>query len=243
MGSNLLDVHDLTVCAAGVRIVDRVQFDVCEGEIVAVIGPNGAGKTSLLEALVGLRRCESGRITVQGRPITGFDAHARAFAFMPDAAVLPPELSVRTLVDLATSRTARPKEACQRLANELGLPALMNKSAGALSRGEGKRLGLFAALVLARPIVVLDEPFSAFDPLQLRAVMAIVRSIADAGTSIVVSIHQLSDAERICSRVLLLNQGRRVAFGSLHDLRAETGAHTLEDVFFHYLEQGPDVAP
>jgi ABC-2 type transport system ATP-binding protein len=102
-----------------------------------------------------------------------------------------------------------------------------------LSRGERQRLALFSTLVLGRPIVVLDEPFSAFDPLQLRDVLGAVRSIAASGAAILASIHQLADAEKVADRVLLLAEGRAVAFGTVAELRAEAGGaeRSLEEVF------------
>jgi ABC-type multidrug transport system ATPase subunit len=116
---------------------------------------------------------------------------------------------------------------------------LLDLGAGVLSRGERQRLALFSALVLGRPIVVLDEPFSAFDPLQLRDVLKAVRSMASSGTTILASIHQLADAEKIADRVLLLAEGRAIAFGSPAELKARAGHAdmTLEEVFVTLLER------
>jgi ABC-2 type transport system ATP-binding protein len=108
-----------------------------------------------------------------------------------------------------------------------------------LSRGERKRLSLFGALVLDRPIVVLDEPFSAFDPLQLGSVFEAIGAIASEGATIIVSIHQLTDAERIGDRFLLMSRGRRVAFGSMAQLRSRIGEEqaSLETVFLRLLAE------
>ena len=98
---------------------------------------------------------------------------------------------------------------------------------------ERQRLLLFCTLVLGRRIVVLDEPFSAFDPLQLDKVQQALRCVTRVGGAILASIHQFTDAEQIADRVLLLARGRALAFGTLADLRAEAGDPqlTLRDVF------------
>jgi ABC-2 type transport system ATP-binding protein len=233
----LLDVEDLTVDVAGHRVVDHVGLDVGEGEIVAVIGPNGAGKTSLLEALVGLRP-SSGTVRVAGVAISTWKARARAFAFAPDDAILPPEVLVRTLTAHAGECRPRAEAVCTELARGLALGPLLARSPGTLSRGEAKRVALYLALSAERPLVVLDEPFGAFDPLQLGDVLEVVRSVARAGAGVLVSVHQLADAERIAGRVLLLAGGRRVAFGSLAALREEAGldaSASLEQVFLRRL--------
>ena len=108
-----------------------------------------------------------------------------------------------------------------------------------LSRGERKRLTLFGALILDRPMVVLDEPFSAFDPLQLGSVFEAIKAVAAEGSTIIVSIHQLTDAERIGGRFLLMSRGRRVAFGSMVELRSRIGDEhaSLETAFLRLLAE------
>src|SRR4029079_15536188 len=97
----------------------------------------------------------------------------------------------------------------------------LDSSCGVLSRGEKQRVALFLVLAVARPVVVLDEPFNAFDPLQLRDVFAAIELVADAGASLIATVHQLGDAEKVADRFLLLAGGQRVARGDLESLRAE----------------------
>ena len=115
----------------------------------------------------------------------------------------------------------------------LGIEALWQRPAGVLSRGERQRVQLFCALAQRKPIAVLDEPFGVFDPLQLRDVLAVVKDVATAGTIVVAAVHQLADAEKIADRILILAGGRRLAWGSLESLRAETNLPraSLEEIF------------
>jgi ABC-2 type transport system ATP-binding protein len=226
-----LAVEDLTLRAGGRTIVDRVSFDAKAGEIVAVIGPNGAGKTTLLEGIVGVRP-SGGGVRVRGRVLASFADRAASFAFAPDDATPPPEALVATLVDHAHAHRPRGPATLDALLRDLRLGPLLSRSAGVVSRGERKRVALYLALAADRPVVVLDEPFGAFDPLQLRGVLDVVRSIADSGAAIVVSVHQLRDAERIADRVLLLSEGRRLGFGTIDAIRARAcSAGSLEDAF------------
>lgn len=236
-GDELLKVESLGVRVGTRWILQDVTFGARAGEITAVIGPNGAGKTTLLEAVVGLRSREAGRVRVVDREIHRFSECARSFAFLPDTGRLPPEATVRTLVEHATALGER-AELAPLLREQLAIEPLLPQTVGTLSRGEQQRVALLCTLVLERPIVVLDEPFAAFDPLQLRGVLATIRGVAKSRTAIIASIHQLGEAEKIADRVLLLSAGRSVAFGDLNSLREQVGnpAASLEETFVALLE-------
>lgn len=225
-------------------LLDAVSFAADPGMVVGVIGPNGAGKTTLLEAMVGLRGASAGVVTFQGEPLKGFRDRARIFSFLPDVSILAPELDARVLVDHALRFRPRSPRTIDELRQALRVAELLDVPSGLLSRGERQRIALFCALAVDRPVVVLDEPFHAFDPLQLRDVFAAVRHVAETGTSVVTAIHQLGDAQKIARRVLLLADGRRVAWGNLDSLRSETSLPdgSLEDVFVALLERRVNAA-
>lgn len=235
----MLEVRDVSVHAGSRRLLGGVGFEASPGEIVAIIGPNGAGKTTLLEAIVGLRRTGSGAVSFGGRPLRSFAERARAFAYLPDTAELAPELDVGTLVAHALRHRPRASALVEHLGDALGIARLRDAPCGVLSRGERQRVALYCALAVERPIVVLDEPFGAFDPLQLRGVLDAVRRVAQAGAAVVTTVHQLGEAQKIADRLLLLAEGRRVAWGGLASLREQTRlpGGSLEDVFIALLER------
>jgi ABC-type multidrug transport system ATPase subunit len=237
----LLDVRAVSVRTRSFRIVDDVSFDLRAGEIVALIGPNGAGKTTLLEAVVGLRLRQAGTIAFRGHPLVHFSDSARTFAFMPDDAIPPGELDVRTVVDAVLRERPRRELIVTDLAEQLRIVPLRDKPLGILSRGERKRVTLFVALALDRPVVVLDEPFGAFDPVQMREVERAVRLVTADGAAVLTSIHQMPDAERVSDRIILLAHGRRVAFGTRDELYRRADAASLEEVFVRLLRESPDV--
>jgi ABC-type multidrug transport system ATPase subunit len=241
--SALLEVDSLGHRVGARWIVEGVTFRVEAGQIATVIGPNGAGKTTLLETIAGLRRAHAGEVRVDGRRLEHFADHARSFAFLPDAGALPAEATVRTLVAHAGARARQPDE-LRALLDGLHVDKILSKSVAVLSRGEHQRLALFLALAIRRPIVLLDEPFSAFDPLQLRDVLGVVRSVARSSTAIVASVHQLADAEKIADKVLLLAGGHQVAFADPVTLcdEAKSPSASLEEAFVALLSRN-DRAP
>ena len=114
---------------------------------------------------------------------------------------------------------------------DLDLVALQHAKVGSLSKGEAKRLDLAMGLAAPPPVLLLDEPFDGLDLRQTRQVMEILRREAAKGRTLVLSIHQLTDAARACDRFLLLDHGKSVAEGTLHELTSRTGAGGLEEVF------------
>jgi len=193
----MLSVSGMSVVRGNTRVVSDVNFEAKAGEIVAVVGPNGAGKTSLLEAMCMLLP-RTGHVSYEGRKLETFAEHARVFSFMPDETIAPDELDVRDVVSSDD---------------------IANAPLSSLSRGERKRVEISIALALDRPVVLLDEPFGAFDPLQLDRMFDLVRSRAKKGQTFICSIHQLADAERVADRILLIARGRALAFGTMDEIR------------------------
>ena len=232
-----LVVQDVVVMRQGRRVVDRASFQVAPGEVLAVIGPNGAGKTSLLRAILGFTRARSCRVLFDGEQVSSLPERRRVFAYMPDEAEPPGEVQVRRIVDAATGSLA--PDLVQKFVIGLGLSTLLEARAGSLSRGEKRRLLLFEALSAPRPVVVLDEPLGTFDPLQVLDVAGLLKACAGAGRALILSVHQLSDAQKVASRFLLLDAGRSVAQGTLADLRAKAGRPdaALEEIFLALLEK------
>ena len=235
---DVLGLWRITAVRGRRRVVDDVTLSVAPGEIVAVIGPNGAGKTSLLEAAIGAIPIASGEVRVGSQRLRGLEERARCFHFLSGEAEPPAEVPVRTLLNHAASAPGADRGLAAGLRERLGLRDLGDVPAGALSRGERRRILLFAALVSAKPFLLLDEPTGVFDPLQLLDVVTLFRECAARGTGLVVTVHQMSDAEALASRVLLLDEGRALACDSLDKLRAEAAlpaGASLQQVFLALL--------
>jgi ABC-2 type transport system ATP-binding protein len=140
---------------------------------------------------------------------------------------------VARLLEFFAAAYGRPARLTTEAIGALGLAPILRQRIGALSKGYGRRLMLALALIAPQPLRLMDEPFDGFDLRQTREVMGVVREVARNGRTLVLAIHQLIDAERVCDRFVLLADGRIRGIGTLADLRAQTGmpAGGLEDVF------------
>jgi ABC-type multidrug transport system ATPase subunit len=241
--SDTLVLDGVAVDRGGRRVLADVSLSIRGGEIMAVIGPNGAGKTTLLETIIGAIPVSAGSISFGGHRLLGLRERSRAFSFLAGEAEPPAEVRVPTLLDHAcasvTAAASPDAPARKELERRLGLAALGDAPAGALSRGERRRILLFGALISAKPFLLLDEPTGVFDPLQLRELVTLFRERAAAGTGFLVTVHQMSDAEAIADRFLLLSDGRAIACDTLDGLRAR--AHlpptaALQQVFVALLQ-------
>ena len=228
----LMQVAGVTKRFGDQRALADVSFAVNAGEVLGLIGPNGAGKTTLLEAIAGLLPADDGRILWRGTPPAL--QHRREFMFyLPDGLRPWEDEYVARLLDFFAAAYGRPARATVEAIGALGLAPVLRRRIGALSKGYGRRLMLALALIAPQPLLLMDEPFDGFDLRQTREVMGVVRELARNGRTLVLAIHQLIDAERVCDRFVLLADGRIRGIGTLADLRVQTGmpAAGLEDVF------------
>ena len=196
-------------------VLTGVSFTAYPSEILGVIGPNGAGKTTLFECVAGILPFDSGKVDND------------LLFYVPDAIRPWPDQTVRWTLEL----TARMFDTRldETLLDDLDLVALQHASVRSLSKGEAKRLDIAIGLASPRTVLLLDEPFDGLDLRQTRQVMDVLRRDAAKGRTLVLSIHQLTDAARACDRFLLLDHGKSVAEGTLDELTA--GAGGLEEVF------------
>ncbi len=212
-------------------VLAGVDFDLSPGDILGIIGPNGAGKTTFMECLAGLLPADAGEVRFEGVPLAPGRRHDVMF-YLPDGIAPWSDQPVwrvtglfRDLHGLSQAREAT-------VARQLELGPVVGKRIAELSKGYRRRLLLALALLTPQPILILDEPFDGFDLRQTLQVMQLLREVA-AERALMLSIHQLKDAERICGRLLLLDDGRQLGLGSLAELASQTGAADadLEEVF------------
>lgn len=218
------------------RAVDGLDLRVQAGEIYGLLGPNGSGKTTLIRLIIGLLRPTAGQVQVLGQPMPNKPVLGQ-IGYMTQAPALYDDLSARdNLAFFAAmcSPSRRPDRA--RIAEVLAVVDLQDRAGSlvrTLSGGMKQRLSLACALVHRPRLLLLDEPTVGVDP-QLRvAFWTYFRELAAQGVTLVVSSHVMDEAER-CDRLGFLRQGRLLAEGSAAELRAQSGAATLEEAFLHF---------
>jgi len=239
MDSNIpaQQTHDLSVIGINKKFgiyqaLSDVSFDVIPGEILGLIGPNGSGKSTLLECITGLLPVESGTISWQDKQLS-LEKRKQVLWYQPDDILPFAEQQVISTLSFFRQIHGVGKIDLEQLVNRLELAPMLHKPLKSLSKGYRRRVLLALALLSRQPLLMLDEPFDGFDLRQSLAVMNLLRECR-AGRTMILSIHQLTEAEKICDRFLLLDQGRVLDIGTLDELRKQSGLTTdatLEEVF------------
>ncbi len=214
------------------QALSDVSFDIVPGEILGLIGPNGSGKTTLLECITGLLPLESGQIEWQGKPLT-LNKRKQLLWYQPDDILPFAEQPIKHTLSFFQQIHDASDQDLEKLTDRLELASMLHKPLKALSKGYRRRMLLALALLSSQPLLMLDEPFDGFDLRQSLAVMDLLRDYK-TGRTMILSIHQLSEAEKICDRFLLLDHGKLLAIGTLNELRSKTSLPpnaTLEEVF------------
>ncbi len=213
------------------QVLTDISFSVYPGEILGVIGPNGAGKTTLMECLAGLLPLSSGTIHWQNQQIIPQQLNQFLF-YLPDGILPYAEQRVGQVVAFFHHLFAAEEQRLQQLLERLELQPILEKRVHSLSKGYRKRLLLLIGLLSPQPLLLLDEPFDGFDLRQSLGIMQLLRETL-SGRTLLLSIHQLTEAEKICDRFLLLNCGKVAAIGSLEQLQEQAGvaAGGLEEAF------------
>ncbi|MGK5174070.1 ABC transporter ATP-binding protein [Geodermatophilus sp. CPCC 205761] len=199
--------------------LDDVSFTVGRGEVLGLLGPNGAGKTSVIKMLLGLVRPDAGEVLLLGRRSS--DPRSRsAVGYLPELFRYQPWLTPAEVLDLHV-RLARVDVSADQRRECLALVGLGERSGdrvGGFSKGMQQRLGLAVALVARPELVVLDEPTSALDPIGRVDVRDLVLSLKSRGVAVLLNSHLIGEVERVCDRVVILDQGRVAASGTLAEL-------------------------
>jgi ABC-2 type transport system ATP-binding protein len=228
----LLEVISLTKRYGDQPALSDVGFAVRDGEVLGLIGPNGAGKTTLLESIAGLLPVDSGEVFWRGQPLSA-RRRREAIFYLPEGIRPYCDQFVEQVLVFFADTYRRSTSSVSDIIAAVGLGPVLAKRVQALSKGYNRRLIIAVGLITPHPMLLMDEPFDGFDLRQTRDMMAVLRRVASGGRTLLLSIHQLRDAEHVCDRFALLAGGRIRGIGTLDELRARTGrsSGTLEDIF------------
>ena len=209
--------------------VDDVSFTLEAGTVMGLVGPNGAGKTTTIRMLLDIIRPDTGQVLLFGRRFA--DAHRALIGYLPEERGLYRDLRVLyTLEYLGALKGMERADARLRagqVLERLGMADQRHKKVSELSRGMGQLIGL-AVTILHRPrLLVLDEPFSGLDPVNVRLLKELLAELRGEGVATVLSTHQMDQVEELSDRVLMIDRGRVVLYGPLQELRRDAGRHVL----------------
>jgi len=234
----MIEVTDLSKRYRERVAVEDLTFTVPEGEILGFLGPNGAGKSTTMKILTGYLPASGGTVKV-----AGFDVFEepyevkRRIGYLPETPPLYPEMTVRGYLKFVASikgvRRGQMAAELERVAHATGVADVMDRLIQNLSKGYRQRVGVAQALLADPPVLILDEPTEGLDPSQRAEVRQLIKGLSGKHT-VILSTHLLSEVTMTCERVLILNQGRMVAFDEIKNLAHALGQGdqtSLEDIF------------
>lgn len=217
----LLEIKNLTKNFANVRALDDVSFNVEEGTITGILGPNGAGKTTLLRIVNGIVGFDSGSVTVGGRPAS-LEA-ARIIGYMPEERGLYDKMSVQDQIIYFGRLHGASERDIRKVMGEyidlFNLGDQKNRKIKELSKGNQQKVQIISTIVHSPKLVILDEPFSGFDPINGNILSELLRTLRERGTTIILSSHNMPAIEEMCSDIALINRGHLLVKDSIENIK------------------------
>lgn len=220
MTVKILDVKELTKRFDTKIVLDNISFDVGKGVIFGLLGPNGAGKTTMIRIILDILRADHGDIDIFGRKFD--DALKARIGYLPEERGLYQKITVfeclKYFAELKEVKKSDDK--IDFWLHKVELYDYKRKKIEELSKGMQQKVQLVAAFIHNPELLILDEPFSGLDPLNTKLIKDILVDLKREGKTIILSTHQMDQVERMCDRILMINQGKRVLYGSLAEIKS-----------------------
>ena len=217
----MLKIDNLTKHYSNIKALDNVSFQVGKGEICGLLGPNGAGKTTLLRIINNLLVNDSGSVTINGEPIS--IKTTRHIGYMPEERGLYEKMRVEDQImyfgRLKGGDKKRLREVMKEYMEIFNLSGQGKRLVKELSKGNQQKVQIIATLVHEPELVILDEPFSGFDPINGALLKDLISRLNEKGSTIMLSSHNMSAIEEMCSSIALINKGQLLVKGELSDIK------------------------
>jgi ABC-2 type transport system ATP-binding protein len=225
-----LEVKNISKSYAKVQAVDNLSFEVRAGEIFGLLGPNGAGKTTSIRMILDIIKPDGGEISVLGGPMS--EGTKARIGYLPEERGLYEDMTLLdTLVFLGQLKGLSRQKATVRAEEyleEVELWDVRERKIKALSRGMNQKAQFVAATMHEPDLIIVDEPFSGLDPVNSRIIKKLIYRMQERGTAIIMSTHQMQRVEEMCERILLIDHGKQMLYGSLNDIRTQFAGNTVE---------------
>lgn len=231
----MIEIKSLTKRFGSFTAVDKVSMSVAAGEVLGFLGPNGAGKSTTMKMVTGFLTPTSGSATVCGHDVQAEPlAVKRAVGYLPEGAPqypdMTPESLLRFVCDARGISGADRRERIAAVAGRVHLEGVMRQPIETLSKGYKRRVGLAQALIHDPPALILDEPTDGLDPNQKHEVRELIRGLGGSKV-VILSTHILEEVEAVCTRAVIISQGRIVADETPAALKARAASGRLDEVF------------
>lgn len=217
----MLSVENLEKTFKDVKVLNDISFDVRQGEIMAILGPNGAGKSTTIRNIMGIMYPDGGTVTFRNAHAGAIPRHE--IGYLPEERGLYKNVKVMDillyLADLKDYPLKKAKERALFYLKKFDLEGKENVSVEELSKGMGQKVQFISSIIHEPKLLILDEPFSGLDPVSQELFKDEIRSLADNGTAILLSSHQMNLVEEMCDRLFLMHRGERVIYGAMDDVK------------------------
>jgi ABC-2 type transport system ATP-binding protein len=224
-----LEFENVSKSFAEKNVIRDISFSVDKGEIFGLLGPNGAGKTTLIRLLLDIIKPDSGEVRVFGGPLTA--AGKDRIGYLPEERGLYRKTKLLDmLVYLAQLKNVPRKEAYEKaelLLKSLELYEHRGKRVEELSKGMQQKIQFLSSIIHDPELIILDEPFSGLDPVSTKTIKDKILEYRNEGRAIILSTHMMEQAQKLCDRILMLNKGKRVLYGTVAGIRKEHGKNSL----------------
>lgn len=227
---NTIDVINISKTFGSQKALDQVSFEVKPGEIFGLLGPNGAGKTTCIRIVLDIFKPDHGSVNVFGTNMS--EEKKNKIGYLPEERGLYQDINLEDcLVYLATLKGLSAIESRTRISDYLerfNLVEHKKKKVKELSKGMQQKAQLITTLVHDPKLVIIDEPFSALDPVNTQMVKDLLREQRNLGKTIVMCTHQMRQVEELCDRLVLINQGKSVLYGALNEVQKKYAGHAIQ---------------
>lgn len=227
---DLIRIENVTKSFAKHVALDDVSLSIPQGSIYGLLGPNGAGKTTLLRIINRIIAPDSGRVMFGGREMTAEDVYR--IGYMPEERGLYKKMKVgEQAVFFARLRGMSKSDAVAKLKmwfEKFGIEEWWNKSVGELSKGMAQKVQFIATVLHEPKLLIFDEPFSGFDPINANLLKSEILQLRDKGATIIFSTHNMSSVEEVCNHITLINKSRNILSGNVDEIRHMHGANIFE---------------
>lgn len=233
-----VEVEDGSKVIEGVTVLDGVAFAALPGRITAFLGPNGAGKSTTLRAILGIDHLTSGRATIGGRPFRDHPQPIRTAGALLSPDAVHPGRTARGHLSVVAASNGLPRASVAAAIDLVGLTDIATLPFGQMSLGMRQRLGLATALIGDPAVVILDEPHNGLDAAAIRWLRTVLRALADAGRTVLVSSHLMGEIEQVADDVVLIDEGRILAAEPLREFVGSDQPGTLEKRYLALVGSG-----
>jgi len=236
---SIIQVTNISKRFGETQAVDDLSFEIQPGEIFGLLGPNGAGKTTTIRMILDIFRPDSGEISIFGGPME--EEKKNLIGYLPEERGLYQDIPLHRCLTFLASLKGMDDQIINALLDEyleqFDLKQVRDKKVKELSKGMQQKAQLITALIHDPKLVIIDEPFTSLDPVNTEMVKKLLETKRDEGKSIIMSTHQMNQVEELCDRILLIDHGHRILYGTLKEIQDQFSS---KDILVTPLNTLPD---